>query len=328
MSQTSPSVSTVVKYQTIGGSEEFSEYFPPSILTERSFQAPTSNASQDTIACKQLAGVGVGVEVLSAQGIVLVVDVFAGGPAANQGLIRIGDHLLEVDGKNVSRMEYSQILQLVAGPEDSSVTLKFLKSSYDRSVLSKGVTYSVDLVRKTFPGCSSSSDDIGNANMAFRKKTRCDSRNAIVDSTENISRQQNVNMLSPRPSRASPCKTGGVGLLIRKDIHDQRCYVQTVIEGGSAFQAGNIRVGDRLLEIDGNDVSSWTIEQIVRTISGPEGTVVTLTMQSSQECDRHSSKLVYSVMLTRSSDGYSSYKGSLLDAVSRSLMESFISSPR
>ena len=42
--------------------------------------------------------IGLGVELLGSKGIVLVVDIFPNGPAANEKNIQIGDHLLEVDG--------------------------------------------------------------------------------------------------------------------------------------------------------------------------------------------------------------------------------------
>ena len=246
-----------------------------------------------------------GVEVLSSQGIVLVVDMLPNGPAATQGLIRIGDHLLEVDGRDVTHMTYDEILQLVGGPAGSQVMLKFLKSSNSCSDSDINFSYCVNLYRRSLHDNSISGSD----SVSF-----------AITSPMQAALEKHASLTA---TRTSPCKAGGVGLLIRKDSHSQRCYVQSIIEGGSASKDSAICVGDLLLEVDGSDVTPMTIENIVQMISGPEGSRVTLTMASGKDGEAASS--VYSVSLIRSSDGYTSYKGGILDAVSRSLMESFIS---
>ena len=100
-------------------------------------------------------------------------------------------------------------------------------------------------------------------------------------------------------------------------------YVQSIIDGGSAFRNGSICVEDKLLEVNGSDLSFLAIENVVQMMSGPEGSMVTLKMESNQ--GPHTLPLIYVATLMRSFDGYSSYKGGLLDAVSRSLVESFMS---
>ncbi len=272
------------------------------------------------------AGIGLGVEVLGSQGIVLVVDIFPDGPAANEKIIQIGDHLLEVDGHNVTKMEYGEIYELVSGTENSEVDLKFLKPSQDRWAQFKTVTYCVKLIRKKLDGRKEDASDFQNVPSLGA------SLPAPFHGLPNYRGE-----LSPRAAtgydcntpritsvaKASPHKAGGVGLLIRKDGQNKQCYVQSIIDGGSAFRNGNICVGDKLLEVNGNDLSSLAIENIVQMISGPEGSMVTLKMESNQR--PHTSPLIYVATLMRSFDGYSSYKGGLLDAVSKSLVESFMS---
>jgi C-terminal processing protease CtpA/Prc len=269
------------------------------------------------------AGIGLGVEVLGSQGIVLVVDIFPESPAANEKMIQIGDHLLEVDGHNVTRMEYNEIYELVSGTENSEVNLKFLKSSQDRLTQSKAVTYCVKLIRKKLDDTKGegSSQQIFQAFTAPLPSPFFGSQNNPHKLQPAAADESNVLKISSVP-KASPHKAGGVGLLIRKDGQDKKCYVQSIIEGGSAFRNGNICVGDKLLEVNGNDLSSLTIETVVQMISGPEGSMVTLKMESSQ--GSHTPR-IYVAALMRSFDGYSSYKGGLLDAVSRSLVESFMS---
>jgi carboxyl-terminal processing protease len=54
---------------------------------------------------------------------------------------------------------------------------------------------------------------------------------------------------------------------------------------GSPAQAAGLRAGDQLLEVDGEDVTGWTVNQIVDRVRGEAGTTVTLTVLHQGESD-------------------------------------------
>jgi carboxyl-terminal processing protease len=72
---------------------------------------------------------------------------------------------------------------------------------------------------------------------------------------------------------------GGVGVRI-KQRPNQPALVWEILPGGSAGKAG-IKPGDAVIKINGQDVSSLTLQQIAAAIRGPEGSQVTLTVQRS-----------------------------------------------
>ena len=67
----------------------------------------------------------------------------------------------------------------------------------------------------------------------------------------------------------------GVGLVL-EDREDGPVIVN-VIEGAPADEAG-ISVGERIVEVDGRDVSDATIEELVAVVKGEAGTTVELTL--------------------------------------------------
>jgi carboxyl-terminal processing protease len=53
--------------------------------------------------------------------------------------------------------------------------------------------------------------------------------------------------------------------------------IVTPFDGSPADQAG-VKAGDIIIEVDGQDVTSWSLREIVEKIRGPEGTEVVLTL--------------------------------------------------
>lgn len=87
----------------------------------------TTFLSPDEVKAEQdaLSGTisGIGVIIDQRGGIPAVVSVFDGGPADRAG-VRVGDIILEVDGRATDRMTPDQVVQQVRGPKGSTVTLR------------------------------------------------------------------------------------------------------------------------------------------------------------------------------------------------------------
>lgn len=75
-------------------------------------------------------------------------------------------------------------------------------------------------------------------------------------------------------NRALEGEFTGVGLVL-EDREDGPVIV-SVIEGAPADEAG-VAVGERIVEVDGEDVTDLSIEQLVADVTGDAGTEVTLT---------------------------------------------------
>ena len=84
---------------------------------------------------------------------------------------------------------------------------------------------------------------------------------------------------------------GGIGVYIVQDPRNKHILVEP-IEGTPAFKAG-VKVGDRIISVDGHDVAPMKLEAVERLIRGKIGTVVTVTVQP------HAKTMVHSVAITR-----------------------------
>ena len=78
-------------------------------------------------------------------------------------------------------------------------------------------------------------------------------------------------------------KFSGIGARLGLDEIGRPVVVKPFF-GSPAYAAG-LRAGDQLLEVDGDDVTGWTIEQIVNQVRGEVGTTVTLTIRHQDEKD-------------------------------------------
>ncbi len=68
----------------------------------------------------------------------------------------------------------------------------------------------------------------------------------------------------------------GVGILIAKK--DDRVLVVTPLEDSPALKAG-IKAGDIIAKVDGQDTLGWSLDEVVRRITGKKGTEVLLTIE-------------------------------------------------
>ncbi|HMR01536.1 MAG TPA: S41 family peptidase, partial [Candidatus Gracilibacteria bacterium] len=67
----------------------------------------------------------------------------------------------------------------------------------------------------------------------------------------------------------------GIGTII--DIFEDQFLIVTVLNGAPADKAG-LKAGDIILKIDGEEVSSYSIDDLLDAIKGPSGTSLTMTV--------------------------------------------------
>jgi len=78
---------------------------------------------------------------------------------------------------------------------------------------------------------------------------------------------------------------GGIGVYIVQDPRNKHILVEP-IEGTPAFKAG-MKIGDRILAVDGQDVASMRLDAVERLIRGKIGTVVRVNVRSHKETAAH-----------------------------------------
>lgn len=67
----------------------------------------------------------------------------------------------------------------------------------------------------------------------------------------------------------------GIGVEIR--MKDKRVVIVAPLDQTPAQRAG-LRAGDVIIKVNNQDISSWPLDRVVKEITGPEGTKVTLTI--------------------------------------------------
>ncbi len=86
------------------------------------------------------------------------------------------------------------------------------------------------------------------------------------------------------PPRAPPqSQPGLVGMLIKQFEGDSAVVVEDLTPGGPAASCGQIRVGDRLLAVDGRPVAGMALSVVHGLINGPAGGVLRLQMAKPRE---------------------------------------------
>jgi len=75
-------------------------------------------------------------------------------------------------------------------------------------------------------------------------------------------------------------KFSGIGALL--GVKDSLPVIVSPFDGSPADQAG-VEAGDIIIEVDGQDVTSWSLNDIVDSIRGEEGTEVVLTLLRPEE---------------------------------------------
>lgn len=96
-------------------------------LDEKEYQEQTTNIDAKIV--------GIGVNIISTSGKVIVISVVESTPAQKSG-IKAGDMILKVDGENMAGKTVSDVAAVIRGKEDTSVNLELLR---DKKKLNKVV---------------------------------------------------------------------------------------------------------------------------------------------------------------------------------------------
>jgi carboxyl-terminal processing protease len=107
-------------------------------------------------------------------------------------------------------------------------------------------------------------------------------------------------------NRTTQGKFFGVGILIGRN--SGKLNVISPLEGTPAHKAG-IKPGDFIVKVDQKETAGWTLEEAVRSITGPEGTAVVLTLQRAGRDEPFDVKLVRSEIAIESIKGWSHKTG-------------------
>ena len=124
-------------------------------------EAQTALRAIHVAVCRQgpapvLGGIGValGTETVTLKGkskkMVKITQLASSGPAANSGMVKVGDLLIEVDGKDVTNLDIKQVKELTKGAPGSPIKLKVQRGA-------KGAQYDVVLERSGGTGTSMAS---------------------------------------------------------------------------------------------------------------------------------------------------------------------------
>jgi C-terminal processing protease CtpA/Prc len=119
----------------------------------------------------------------------------------------------------------------------------------------------------------------------------------------------------PKPVATPPKSNdiGGIGMLIKCGLENGVVLVEDLTAGEPAALSGRIRIGDRLLVVNGVEVTQQNFEQVSAMIPGPSGTRVDLQLVQGTAASLASDPsylreagVVYSVSLIRSVFGQKS----------------------
>lgn len=156
-----------------------------------------------------------------------------------------GDRILRVNGTFVDGLSHSEVVEMVRN-SGSSVTFHMLDEASYKLAKAQGV-------------------NLGDPNTS-----------PVING---------VSKHAPKPKLCYLVKSNsGYGFSLRSVKGQQGLFMTEVVQGGVADRAG-VRLNDRLLEINGDDMDSKTHDQAVEKIKSAGGTLMFLL--ADEEIDRH-----------------------------------------
>jgi carboxyl-terminal processing protease len=102
---------------------------------------------------------------------------------------------------------------------------------------------------------------------------------AAVDGMARAMKECHTYYLNPDRAKGfnqRPAPVSGIGVTIFQPEPGQPIEVIAVIAGTPAERAG-VKIGDKIMKVNGEDVSALTTEEVATRVKGPEGTAVTVT---------------------------------------------------
>lgn len=76
----------------------------------------------------------------------------------------------------------------------------------------------------------------------------------------------------------------GIGVTLREDYDG--IFISDIISGGPAHQTGEMEIGDRIVEIDGNSIETVSFYEVLDQLKGKEGTMTVLGIVRENETER------------------------------------------
>jgi C-terminal processing protease CtpA/Prc len=234
------------------------------------------HASKHTVQAEESdEKVGIGATLgLNERGEVVVEDLADGWPAAFSALLARGDVLLQVDRTPLSTLiahsfnktqseRLADVRKAIVGPPNSVVALRVRHKD--------GRSQEVQLIRQKGPprvqtsGSFSLDASSDHGDSFSTPDSKCKSRNGVSPH-------------SPQHTQA------GLGILFELMPPNCECRVTSLVHGGAAFLAGNVREHDIIMSIDSVSVTGLAHHQIMRAMQGPDKTRVTLGSQEAFAC--------------------------------------------
>ena len=211
----------------------------------------------------------------SADGFFYVKKMVAGGPADKAG-VQVGSRVVSMDGERLYNKTAEQLFKIVLGSEGT--TLKLVLQAPGASVRA---AEHVLLLRRAFI------DEAFLNATAIEALPKGDSAaSAAAPSAPTRSLDQSdfgvgAGALSGVQAVAAAdgaTDVAGIGVTFKKDL-DGWYMVKRVLPGGGAYLCG-LKVGDRVVSIDGHKMHRKSPQELARSVLGPHATAVTLSVRS------------------------------------------------
>uniref|UniRef100_A0A8C4QZZ4 PDZ domain-containing protein n=1 Tax=Eptatretus burgeri TaxID=7764 RepID=A0A8C4QZZ4_EPTBU len=187
---------------------------------------------------------------------IFVVGVTAGGPAAQNGCIRVGDELLEINGQ----MLYGKSHQ------NASAIIKCAPSSVKLVLLRKQ-----DAIKHMAVSPITSPHALSLLPVSVHKE----SRNVPVPAAETAHFEQESKMpdVSNVRNVELPKENGSIGLALMGLGGREGVFVKGITSGGPADRDGQIKIGDRILALGDETVISVPASRVLELIESAERSV-------------------------------------------------------
>jgi len=240
-----------------------------------------------------------------------------GGPLQSCGKTMLGDRFVRVDDICCANLETQAIKDLVFGKVGSKVSLHFTRDA---------VVFTVHLHRATAPAPHlnvSRSPLHPPASEAFGAYSSNQAPSASVLVHRDAIHNRDCANVYPKYDRSTPSDhpqlCGIVMSLRRKLYHDDRTQrpswkVSSMSAGGPLVTSGQVRVGDRLVRVNGLDCEDWNLQRDKDEVLGKEGSEVRLVFGKVMGFERVELLRVPKIKLTLVDPMEASWSGRTPDA--------------